>query len=84
MGVFVSGVPEVVTAWRKTVGDLANVTWVGFIVKNLIPVNIGNIIGGGFMVGALYWLVYLRGSSDVSLRSLLNLRLQSPAGQSCR
>ncbi len=38
-------------------GDL---TWTGFFTANLIPVTIGNILGGAFMVGAVYWFVYLR------------------------
>jgi formate/nitrite transporter len=29
-------------------------------VNNLIPVTIGNIIGGAVMVGVVYWFVYLR------------------------
>ncbi|VTN15362.1 Formate channel 1 [Raoultella terrigena] len=28
---------------------------------NLIPVTIGNIIGGGLLVGLTYWVIYLRG-----------------------
>lgn len=28
--------------------------------NNLIPVTIGNIIGGAFFVGCLYWIVYLK------------------------
>ena len=31
----------------------------GFLA-NLIPVTIGNIIGGALMVGIVYWFVYLR------------------------
>lgn len=31
------------------------------IVNNLIPVTIGNIIGGAVFVGVLYWYTYLRG-----------------------
>jgi formate transporter len=31
-----------------------------FLLKNLLPVTIGNIIGGTIMVGAVYWFVYLR------------------------
>jgi formate transporter len=27
---------------------------------NLVPVTIGNIVGGGVLVGAVYWFVYLR------------------------
>ena len=30
-------------------------------LDNLLPVTIGNIIGGALMVGAVYWFVYLRG-----------------------
>jgi formate/nitrite transporter FocA (FNT family) len=29
-------------------------------VNNLIPVTIGNIIGGAIMVGVVYWFIYLR------------------------
>ena len=36
-------------------------TWQAFIVRNLIPVTIGNIIGGAVLVAAVYWSIYLRG-----------------------
>jgi formate/nitrite transporter len=42
----------------------ANLTWTGFVQYNLIPVTIGNIIGGAFFVGVLYWYVYLQGKSE--------------------
>lgn len=29
-----------------------------FIINNLIPATLGNIVGGGVMVGMLYWYVY--------------------------
>jgi formate transporter len=35
------------------------VTLGGFVV-NLIPVTLGNIVGGGLLVGLVYWAVYLR------------------------
>jgi formate/nitrite transporter len=38
----------------------ATLTWGSFAVKNLIPVTIGNIIGGGLFVGLSYWGAYLR------------------------
>ena len=38
----------------------ANLTVGGMIVKNLIPVTIGNIVGGAFFVATLYWVVYVR------------------------
>lgn len=28
--------------------------------RTLIPVTIGNIIGGGLLVGLTYWVIYLR------------------------
>lgn len=37
-----------------------NLTWENFIVNNLIPVTIGNIIGGAVLVGFVYWFVYLK------------------------
>lgn len=40
--------------------DFADLTLSNFVVNNLIPVTIGNIIGGGIFVGMGYWLIYLR------------------------
>lgn len=37
-----------------------DLTWGGFLVDNLLPVTLGNIIGGAVLVGAVYRLVYLR------------------------
>lgn len=36
----------------------ADVTWSSFILDNLIPVTLGNIVGGGLFVGTAYWFVY--------------------------
>jgi formate transporter len=36
-----------------------HVTW-GNLVRNLIPVTLGNIIGGAVLVGAVYWVIYGR------------------------
>ena len=44
----------------KTAADYSNLTWGNFFVKNLLPVTLGNIIGGAVLVGAVYWFVYLR------------------------
>ena len=43
---------------------LGKVTWYQCIVNNLIPVTIGNIIGGAIFVGVLYWYTYLRGQDS--------------------
>jgi formate transporter len=44
--------------------DLGGLTWGTFLVNNLLPVTIGNIIGGGVLVAAVYWLIYLRKAKD--------------------
>ncbi len=31
-----------------------------FVLNNLLPVTIGNVIGGSLLVGLVYWFVYLR------------------------
>jgi len=63
VGILLKGVNEVVaaaTAAGLTPEKLANVSIYGFAVKNLIPVTLGNIIGGGFFVATLYWFAYVR------------------------
>jgi formate/nitrite transporter len=39
--------------------DVTALTWGAFGIS-LIPVTIGNVIGGAVLVGAVYWFVYLR------------------------
>ena len=36
----------------------ADVSWASFIFDNLIPATLGNIVGGGLLVGMAYWYVY--------------------------
>lgn len=40
--------------------DLSALTWSSFFVNNLLPVTIGNIIGGSVFVAAIYWSIFLR------------------------
>ena len=44
--------------------DLTNLTWGAFFLKNLLPVTIGNILGGAGLVAAIYWFIYLRGKKS--------------------
>ena len=39
-------------------GDFADLTWGAFFVDNLLPVTLGNIVGGGLMIGILYWTIF--------------------------
>ncbi len=34
--------------------------WGPFVLHNLVPVTLGNIVGGGVLVGIVYWEVYCR------------------------
>jgi formate/nitrite transporter FocA (FNT family) len=34
--------------------------WGSFLARNLVPVTVGNLIGGTVLVAAVYWFVYLR------------------------
>ncbi|UCD16135.1 MAG: formate/nitrite transporter family protein [Candidatus Omnitrophota bacterium] len=56
MGMFLKGT-EVALASGL---DLTNLTLNGFFVTNLVPVTLGNIIGGAGFVGCLYWMVYVK------------------------
>ncbi len=38
--------------------DTSSLTMFGFLIRNLLPVTIGNIIGGSFFVGAVYRWCY--------------------------
>ena len=50
--------------WAGVVAPVAfdpnSLSWVSFLWKNLLPVTIGNIIGGTVFVGMSYWGAYLR------------------------
>lgn len=64
IGLFIKGFAP--GSFWSTIGmapaDFASLTWDNFLLANLLPVTIGNIIGGGFMVGLVYWFIYLRPS----------------------
>ena len=40
--------------------DLTNMTLSGFLITNLLPVTLGNILGGSVFVALFYWFIYLR------------------------
>jgi formate transporter len=48
------------TAIDKGPADFPDLTVGNVVLNNLLPVTIGNIIGGSLMVGIVYWLVYAR------------------------
>ena len=40
--------------------DLTGLSWGTFLINNLLPVTLGNIIGGSIFVAAIYWSIFLR------------------------
>jgi len=59
-----AGAPQ--AFWETTGLSLAaypSLTWGRFFLNNLLPVTLGNMIGGTVLVGAVYWFVYLRRAS---------------------
>lgn len=56
-----------VVLWGDVFGTLPpdatltpQVTLRNLLIRNLLPVTVGNLIGGVVLVGAVYWFVYLR------------------------
>ena len=58
MGILLKGETAITSVLDPSV--LGNLTWSGFLLKNLLPVTIGNMIGGIIFVGTAYWNAYLR------------------------
>jgi formate transporter len=65
MGVLIreQGSDEFFASSGTAASDYPDVSWANAIVDNLLPVTIGNVIGGAVMVGLVYWLVYVRAES---------------------
>lgn len=45
-------------------GAYADLTWGNFVWGNLVPVTVGNIVGGALLVGLVYWVAYRRGAPE--------------------
>lgn len=44
---------------NRSAESFSGLTWGTFLLNNLLPVTLGNIIGGGVLVAFVYWAVYL-------------------------
>jgi formate transporter FocA len=54
--------PEILILIKQSNFNYDSITWSNFIINNLLPVTLGNIVGGAVLVGLVYWFVYLRNS----------------------
>lgn len=53
--------PEFWDQIGATQADYGMLSWGQFVAGNLVPVTLGNILGGGIMIGAYYWLIFRLG-----------------------
>ncbi len=60
IGLLIQGFDPAFTAASGV--DASGLSWGSFLVANLLPVTIGNLIGGTVLVAATYWFVFLRHS----------------------
>jgi formate/nitrite transporter len=59
MGMLLKGDPGVLAALGSARDAAEALTW-GNAARNLLSVTLGNMLGGGVLVAAVYWFVYLR------------------------
>jgi formate/nitrite transporter len=60
-GLFIKSLdPAFVSSLAGKVAGLDTLTWGNFLLNNLLPVTIGNIIGGSVLVAVIYWAAFLR------------------------
>lgn len=59
-GLFAGRNPVYAEAAKAAGVNLDTLTVNGFLLKNLVPVTLGNIVGGALLVGCVYWFIYLR------------------------
>jgi formate transporter len=62
IGLFIkAGAPDSFwSAIESSPATYADLTWSAFLVNNLVPATIGNVIGGAILVSLAYWFAYLR------------------------
>lgn len=51
-------VARAMEAYGYTAAQLADLNWINFVVKNLVPVTLGNIVGGMVFVGLPLYLIH--------------------------
>lgn len=59
--------PEFWVAIGRSASEFSDINASNFIINNLIPVTIGNIIGGGVIIGLMHWMIHLRPMQKNSL-----------------
>ena len=66
LGLFINAFDPAFVAARGLEAPARILSWSAFFGRNLLPVTIGNVIGGALLVGGVYWFVYLRAKGSAS------------------
>jgi formate transporter len=66
LGILLKGNPEFMASLSQTPSALDSLAW-GGVANNLIPVTLGNIVGGTLMVAGVYWFAYMRNEEKKAL-----------------
>lgn len=69
-GILAKSTPQYSQASHLSEEVLNALNWKSFIFSNLLPVTLGNIVGGAFFVGAAYWFIYIRKSNQTQKSSI--------------
>ena len=59
VALFAKGIPDYAEAAAQAGVDLSALSWGNFLAGNLLPVTLGNIVGG-LAVGIIYWYCYVK------------------------
>lgn len=59
-GILAKSIPSYAQAAAEAGVETGSLTWGNFLGANLLPVTIGNILGGAICVGCVYWFIYLK------------------------
>lgn len=59
-GILLKNLPGVVTASGLAADQLSTLTWKTFLLNNLFPVTLGNIVGALVFAVLLFWVAYLK------------------------
>lgn len=68
IGMFAKTSPALVEASHFSAEQLSHLNLRNIIINNMIPVTIGNIIGGAVFVGLAYWAIYKQGANYSSVK----------------
>ena len=63
LAIFITAFDPIFVTGHGLLAAAESLTWMGFLRRNLVPVTLGNVVGGSVMVASVYWFVYLRPAS---------------------